>query len=131
MASCYVRLFRRSELMCFPCDATVIGGCVFGSYDPSTEASTFIDLALPSTCVPCTWTLGLLDSIYSVAEQFGTDWISIWSLNALLIRPDQNQVVTFRHDYDCIESMQCSDENQSIAPPCFAGWDQYLLRPSV
>ena len=70
----------------------VIVSCVFGSYDPSLDSSEFMELALPTVCVPCTWTLGLLDTIFTVAEKFGTDWISVWSLNGFLTRPDQNQV---------------------------------------
>ena len=101
----------------------VLGSCVFGTYDPTLEASLFITLAMPPACVPCTWTLGLLDSIYTVAETYGTDWISVWSLNSFLIKPDQNQVL-FQAACKAIFLV-------SINTSFFAGWNQHLLCPPL
>ena len=29
----------------------------------------------------CTWTLGLQESLYTLSNKFGNDWITLWSLN--------------------------------------------------
>eukprot|EP00961_Rhodomonas_salina_P187374 2529676-Rhodomonas_salina.3 len=78
--------------------------CVFGAHEPSTESTTYMDVALPFPCTPCTWTMGLQESLFSVAELFANDWISVWSLN--IGNPDKDQSGTsvyYAHPYQLLQ----------------------------
>jgi len=63
-------------------DAPPLAACVIGAHDPANDATVFAEAALPPACTPCTWTLGLQESLYTLSNKFGNDWVSVWSLNA-------------------------------------------------
>ncbi len=81
--------------------ATAIAACVVGAYEPSIDTTVYQVKALPPTCTPCTWLMGLQESMHTVAELFHTDWISVWSLNQAN-NPDQDSAGTsvyYAHPY--------------------------------
>ena len=83
-----------------------LAACVFGAHHPSTESTTYMDLALPFPCTPCTWTMGLQESLFTVAELFANDWLSVWSLN--VGNPDKDQSGTsvyYAHPYQLLQAI--------------------------
>jgi hypothetical protein len=63
-----------------------------------------MDVALPAPCTACTWTMGLQESVFTVAELFGNDRISVWSLN--IGNPDKDQSGTsiyYAHPYTLLK----------------------------
>lgn len=60
---------------------TALAACVIGAYEPNIDTTVYQVQALPPVCTLCTWLMGLQESMYTVAELFHTDWISVWSLN--------------------------------------------------
>ena len=81
--------------------ATALAACVIGAYEPSIDTTVYQVQALPPTCTPCTWLMGLQESMHTVAELFRTDWISVWSLNKAN-NPDRDSAGTsvyYAHPY--------------------------------
>jgi hypothetical protein len=74
-------IMGKSVLLYHQLTGAVIGACVFGAYEPGVETTLFNEVALPKVCVACTWLLGLQESLFSIADRFGSDWITVWSLN--------------------------------------------------
>ena len=80
---------------------TALAACVWGAYEPSIDTSVYQVKALPPVCTKCTWLMGLQESMFTVAEMFNTDWISVWSLNKAN-NPDRDNAGTsvyYAHPY--------------------------------
>jgi hypothetical protein len=80
---------------------TALAACVWGAYEPSIDTSVYQVKALPPVCTECTWLMGLQESMFTVAEMFNTDWISVWSLNKAN-NPDKDNAGTsvyYAHPY--------------------------------
>ena len=80
---------------------TAIAACVLGAAEPSIDTTVYQVEALPPVCTPCTWLMGLQESMFTVAELFKTDWISVWSLNSVN-NPDRDTAGTsvyYAHPY--------------------------------
>ncbi len=93
---------------------TPLAACVFGTHEPSTESTTYMNVALPVPCTACTWTMALQESVFTVAELFGNDWLSVWSLNTG--NPDKDQSGTsiyYAHPYMLLEV--CVDSHHMLS----------------
>jgi hypothetical protein len=80
---------------------TAIAACVLGAAEPSIDTTVYQVEALYPACTPCTWLMGLQESMFTVAELFKTDWISVWSLNKVS-NPDRKTAGTsiyYAHPY--------------------------------
>jgi len=81
--------------------STALAACVIGAYEPTIDTTVYQVDALPKACTPCTWLMGLQESMFTVAELFQTDWISVWSLNKAN-NPDKDESGTsvyYAHPY--------------------------------
>jgi len=81
--------------------STALAACVIGAYEPTIDTTVYQVEALPLSCTPCTWLMGLQESMFTVAEMFQTDWISVWSLNKAN-NPDKDESGTsvyYAHPY--------------------------------
>ena len=81
--------------------AVALAACVWGAHEPSLDTTVFQVEALPPVCTECTWLMGLQESMYTVAELFQTDWLSVWSLNKAN-NPDKDKAGTsvyYAHPY--------------------------------
>jgi len=59
----------------------VLGGCVFGAYEPDIGTTQFNEVAMPASCVACTWLLG----IQVKNPQNWVDATRLWSMWPTLI----------------------------------------------
>ena len=57
----------------------VLAACVVGAHDP--DPLEIHDN--PAPCKPCTYTLRGEETLQDVSKFYGTDWLTIWSLNQL------------------------------------------------
>mmetsp|Transcript_30624 Transcript_30624/g.81846 ORF Transcript_30624/g.81846 Transcript_30624/m.81846 type:complete len:480 (+) Transcript_30624:1363-2802(+) len=78
--------------------SAALAACVAGAADPSLTAVE------PAPCRACTHTTGQSETLSVVGMTYGLDWLSVWSLNPGLIRPDlalsPGQSVYYAHPFE-------------------------------